>query len=211
MKKNDAIKNLKEGIINKYETENTKLQKMEKQGIFRGHRTTMSTEIEDNIALLIKNILPNNYQIFIDPSITINKKNYRPDIIIIDNNTLQVKAMLEIKANMGYCRDAKKELEQLKNKHKVFYDCKNLNLKYSISKPSEKEIIYSKKTKCFFIVYSNENCTETNHKNNKSYAKKLNIPYLILFDGWYNEPKNRDIETFIKEIKKQNKNFYCSK
>ena len=197
MKENDAIKILIDKISTAYKNEDKKLHEMAEQGIIRGHRTAMSATIEDNIALLIKNVLPDNYKIFIDPSITINKKTYRPDIMII-NNKQHVKAMLEIKANIGYCRNAKKELKKLENKHKKFYKC--TKLKCSLS---EKEVIYSKNTKCFFIVYSSDNCGDKeNHEINKLYAKNLNIPYLVLFDGWYNNSTNRDIETFIKEIKK---------
>lgn len=201
MKENNAIKMLTKGISTVYKNEDKKLHKMAKQGIIRGHRTSMSAKIEDNIALLIKNVLPNNYKIFIDPSITINKKTYRPDIIII-NNKQYVKAMLEIKANIGYCRNAKKELEKLGNKHKKFSKYTKLKCLAS-SLNYENEIIYSKNTKCFFIVYSSDNCGDKeNHEINKLYAKNLNIPYLVLFDGWYNNSTNRDIETFIKEIKK---------
>lgn len=91
----DCIEKLKSEI--KYAYNETK--KTLGDNIYRGHSKAISSDIEDGIALFISRLQP-SCKIFLDPSIHIDRKTHRPDLLVI-NNKNEVIAMVEIKANMG--------------------------------------------------------------------------------------------------------------
>ncbi len=192
MDKNKIINELKEEIKNKYdETRNAVGEK-----IFRGHSRCISTDIEDTIARFISKIL-SEYKIFLDPSITINKKTYRPDLLVI-NQKDEVVAFMEIKARMGYCRDAK--AKEALNKM-ITYDNKfknnDLTCKFSYGS-SPVKVKYDKNVKLFFVSLSSNNCSNHDHIKNNEYARNTNkhklVSYFTLFKGIYDDLKNVDKE-----------------
>lgn len=79
--------------------------------ITRGHLGTLSTEIEDDVAIFLLDILPAGYKAFVDCSVNIDGESHRPDILILDASN-NVRFLVEVKTNMGWCRDASGKLEK---------------------------------------------------------------------------------------------------
>ena len=92
-------------LINYINTVYFKTSNKIRTNIYRGHLRSISSDIEDAIALYIANVLPTDYKIFLDSSVHVNKKNNRPDLLVVDASN-NVKAMIEVKSNMGWCRNA---------------------------------------------------------------------------------------------------------
>ena len=165
MQISQAIKELKNSVKKTYIKTTKKLDK----NIFRGYAEDMSSVIENSITLFIKNLLPSGYEFYIDPSITINSKLHRPDLLIVDTNK-RVKAMLEIKANMGHCRNTKELVNKIWNNHKLFTKQHNLTCSFPIIKngikigKGSKNVIYPKRVKCFLITYTQQNCSNNYHE-----------------------------------------------
>lgn len=202
MDKNKIINELKKEIKNKYD----KTRKAVGKKIFRGHSRCISTDIEDAIARFISKIL-SEYKIFLDPSISIKGTIYRPDLLVI-NQKNEVVAFMEIKARMGYCRDATEALNKMINYDNVFKN-NDLTCKFSYGS-SPVKVKYDKNVKLFFVSLSSNNCS--NHINNNTYARNKNkhklVSYFTLFKGVYDDLKNVDedlndisIDKFYKEIK----------
>lgn len=193
MDKNKIINKLKEEIKNKYdETKNAVGEK-----IFRGHSRCISTDIEDAIARFISKIL-SEYKIFLDLSISIEGTIYRPDLLVI-NQKDEVVAFMEIKARMGYCRDATKVLNKMLDYDEIFGSKKNLTCKFSDKKTKDKTVMYPKnKVKLFFVSLSSNNCNNHDHIKNNEYARNTNkhklVSYFTLFKGIYDDLKNVDKE-----------------
>ncbi|MBR2467517.1 MAG: hypothetical protein IKB42_00525 [Clostridia bacterium] len=189
------INELKEYILDHY----NETKKQIAPEIYRGHLRSLSTDIEDGIALFLSKIFT-SHKIYIDPSVTVNKQTHRPDILIV-NSEKEVVAMLEIKTQMGYCRDATGVIDKIKAVNEIFKKEKTLNCKFSNNEIMP--VTYTNDVKLFLISFSSNNCSkETYHTNNKSYAKNEGVNYYILFDNWYNDLKNFEIEDFVEEISK---------
>ncbi|MDX9691590.1 MAG: hypothetical protein RBT45_03980, partial [Acholeplasmataceae bacterium] len=109
---NAAIDSLKNYISIKFEETKNKVG----NNIIRGHLRTLSTEIEDGMALFLLEILPKGYRALVDCSVYVDGKNHRPDILIIDSEN-RVRFLIEVKTNMGWCRDATNELNKIIKKH----------------------------------------------------------------------------------------------
>lgn len=199
MKIEQAIEILKKRVKKVYNKSRCQVAKR----IYRGHSANMSAAIENEIALFLQSILPKNYEFYMDPSIKIDKT-HRPDILIIDNKK-NVKAIIELKSNMGYCRNAKEVLNKLKSIHNIFIKEKHLICSFSLKDESDKsitkKIFYPKNTKCFFVIYTGRNCPEKYHKNNRKIAKKKELKYFILFNEGYDNSQKCEIEQFANEIK----------
>ena len=129
MENNKAIETLKENIKKIYK----KTQKQIDENIYRGHSRCISVDVEDEIAKYILQLLPKRYKLFLDPSISINeklylpkkKKIYRPDLLVINENA-EVTAFIELKAIMGYCRDATDVINKMVEYDKDFKKEKKL-------------------------------------------------------------------------------------
>ena len=183
MKMKNSINSFKQRIS--YIFEQTKEQL--KPNIFRGSSRSVSSDVEDNVALLISEMLPKNYKFFLSPSIRVNRKNNKPDLLIVDDEH-NVLLMVEMKTNMGYCRDAEEVLNKQHNLHETFCAEKKLICKFSDG--NEFQVAYTKNVKLFLISMSSRNCSPERHKANKSYAQKIGIEHYILFDGEYNSLEN---------------------
>ena len=191
-----AIENARKRIANAHKA--TKGQINDR--VFRGHSRSISTDIEDSIALLIYDIVPSDYYLILDPSIYIGKQNHRPDLLIVNSND-EVVGLVEIKANMGWCRDATQVLSSLKEEDDLFKESKYLKCK--LSSDSTKEVVYPDNVALFLVALTSENGGgEAKIAANMEFAKSLNIKHFILFNGWYYELENRGVEAFTEDIAK---------
>lgn len=166
--------------------------------IFRGHTRSISTDVEDYIAVFISELLPKNYTIMLDPTITIGTQKRRPDLVIIDDENVLF-AILEIKSNTGYCRIANHVLDSILNFKEQLSIEKNFKCQFSSGEAIE--VVFSDKVKLFFVSLTDFNNNEKNHLSNKNYAETLGIHYLNLFTNWYENLKDKDIREFVELIK----------
>lgn len=165
--------------------------------IYRGHLRSMSTHIEDGIALFVADILPSDYKFFIDPSIRLCGKNNRPDLLIVDENE-NVTAMVEIKANIGWCRDTSEVVNHIVNIDSQMKTQKDLKCIYS--NKEYRMLHYGKDVKLFLAVFSGENGSGKFSESNKVYASDHSVYQFILFSGWYEALTNGEVEEFGREL-----------
>lgn len=186
-----AIEKLKKYITDIYQNTGSKIG----TNIYRGHLRSISTDIEDGIAVFISDIMPSNYKIYLDSSIHIDGKKNRPDLLVIDENN-NVNAMIEIKANMGWCRDASEVIDDILISDSKFKEQKVLTCEFS--REENQEIFYGENVKLFLVALTDGNCSARNHEANKLYAAKLDVFQFNLFSGWYESLINCEIEDFGK-------------
>ena len=191
---NAEIDELKEYVKQAY---NSTAKKIAHQ-IYRGHLRSISTDIEDGIALFVSKLLP-NHKILIDPSIKVASKTHRPDIMVV-NEKDEVVAVIEIKANMGWCRDASNVVEHIVDCDNIFKQANTLTC--AISNQPSHTVLYPSNVKLFLIALTQGNCSAGRHTENKKYATSNNISYFNLFNGWYNSLTNAEIASFIAELVK---------
>ncbi len=183
------------GIKQEYE----ELKKPLGANIIRGHIPSASAIAENQLAIMISKAVP-ECRLILDTSIYVNKKNHRPDLMIIDGGN-NVVAMIEVKSNMGYCRWADNVIDSMTENDTAFKNEKTLICQFS-GDQQNMEIFYGSDVKLFLVAVSGENCNEKYHIHNKEYAKQNNVEYYILFDGWYNDLKRKEINDFLSEISK---------
>ena len=193
MEVNSAINKLKDHILTKYEETKHKVG----TNVIRGHLRTLSTEIEDGVALFLLDILPEGYKALVDCSVHIDGKSHRPDILIIDSEN-KVKFLVEVKTNMGWCRNATNELNKILQKHNKMASVGNIRCMFS--NDPEINVFYSDEVKIFLIPFKKGNCSEDKHTNNMELAKEKGISYFRLFDNWYSNLENKEIEKFANTI-----------
>lgn len=134
MKANKSINELKKYIKGKYDESKEPIA----SNVYRGHSKTMSVDIEDAIAKLISGLKP-KYKLYLDPSIKVNNKNYRPDLLIVNEND-DVAALIEIKANMGWHREAEDVVDKIVNYNDIFKKEKKLICKFSLKKEKHSKL-----------------------------------------------------------------------
>lgn len=194
MQQKDSVEELKTGIREIWEETRNNIA----PNIIRGHSRSISTDVEDKIALFISREFDDQVKIFVDPSITINGKTYRPDVLVIRNG--KVIALVEIKANMGWCRDASFVIdEELVTRQKVFSEAGQIECSFSITKNSE-TVFYDNNVRLYLIALTLDNAKKLVTKN-KAYAKEHGVNHYILFDGWYGNLQPREIDEFRKDLK----------
>lgn len=164
--------------------------------VWRGHSRSISADIEDQIALMIADSLPNGYELYLDPSVTINGRLHRPDLIIVDPNK-NVSAIIEIKANMGWCRDASNVINNMVALNQSFCNAGRLTVR-TLSKVDT--VTYSNTVKMFLISLTDNNCGDSAYSNNQAIANKNNIKHYCLFTGWYDNLIEKDVGLFLKDI-----------
>ena len=191
---NQAIENLKNNIARAYDSTSNKLS----SNIVRGHLRSISTDIEDAIALFVSEILPKDYMIFLDPSIHVDGKNNRPDLLVV-NAESQVVAMIEIKANMGWCRDARGVIDDIIINDQKFQNKHSLQCEFSTQEPIT--VSYGSGVKLYLLSLTDGNCPSSKHLLNKQYASEKGVMQFNLFSGWYDSLQNLEVEDFIKTIK----------
>lgn len=199
-----SIEELKHNISKEYKKKLNDIKKMEDDSkIIRGHISPMSTAIENAIALFVQNITNKRYKIFLDSSISIpsskgRSKTYRPDLLLVDSKN-RVKAMIEIKSNMGYCRDINQTISKLNKLHKIFLKEKNLNCSFS-QLENKIPVTYCVPNKNLFLVTFTSQNDGGKSKKNKELARNI----FMLFENWYDNPQNQDIKIFADRIKQIN-------
>ena len=165
--------------------------------ITRGHLRSISSDIEDGIAIYISKALPQDYKLFLDPSINIDNRINRPDLLVVDSHD-NVAAMIEIKANMGWCRDARPIIDKIVEKDNIFRSTKKLICEFS--NKTIVEVSYEEGVKLYLISLTDKNCPVQHHEQNKQYASNNNIHYFNLFTEWYDSLQVKDAEVFIGDL-----------
>ena len=189
-----AIASLKNYIA----TEFANTKKAIRHNLHRGHLRSLSTEIEDGIAAFLSDIIPADYQIYVDASVRVGSKTHRPDILIVDNKGT-VRALVEVKTNMGWCRDASAEIDKILFKHSEMISSGTITCKFS--NEASATVAYTANVPVFLISFTNENCGTSKHIANRNVANARNVKYFCLFSGWYGDKlDDADIRDFAAEI-----------
>lgn len=189
-----AIDSLKKYILQEFQKTKITIR----QNLHRGHLRALSTEIEDGIAAFILDILPEGYKVYVDASVRVGKKTHRPDILVVDNNS-KVRALVEVKTNMGWCRDATGEIDKILFKHNEMISAGTVTCKFSNDETVT--ALYGTCVPVFLVAFTNENCGQSKHIANQEEAKRKNVKYYCLFSGWYgDELSEADIQNFATEI-----------
>lgn len=195
MNVNDAIENLKKEIKKTWDDTKGKLR----SNVFRGHSRSISADVEDLIGLFVSDIFDDEFNIFIDPSIHI-ETTHRPDMLVVNEG--KVLAMIEVKTQMGWCRNASGVIDnEIVGMHNIFCNVKNLTCKFS--NDETQHVIYNKNVKLFLISLTSQNgANQEQHKRNVEYAKEKGVGHYVLFDGWYNCLVDKNVADFANELKK---------
>ena len=152
--------------------------------LHRGHLRALSTEIEDGIAAFLLDILGEGYKVYVDASVRVGGKTHRPDILVVDVNN-RVKALVEVKTNMGWCRDASGEIGKILHKHEEMLSNGKIVCKFSNDKTVD--ALYTNDVLVFLVSFTDENCGAGRHECNRSAAKEKGVNYYCLFSGWYGD------------------------
>lgn len=166
------------------------------ENIYRGQSRAISADIEDAIALFVADIRP-TCKIFLDSSVRINRKKYRPDMLVV-NEENKVIALIEIKANMGWCRNAKGVIDSIVSKNEIFREAKIIKCEFSNC--DAYTVFYCENVKLFLLSLTKANCSDDNHKQNKEYAAQNDVYYFSLFDGWYDALTDCQVVNFARCI-----------
>ncbi len=189
----NAKENLKKRVHEKWDETKRPLR----DNIIRGHTRSISSDIEDSVALFVSSILGDGFEIYIDPSISFDNKTHRPDLLVVKDGV--VKACIELKSNMGWCRDASSVIDKIKSINNAF--CEKERLVCKFSNAEAKEVQYTNEVKLFLVALSARNGGKKDQINkNYEYAKREGVDFFLLFDGWYGDLVDRDVESFAKEL-----------
>ena len=169
------------------------MHKSLRSNIYRGHLRSLSTDIEDAIALFVNEVLPGK-KMLIDASVYADGKIHRPDLLVVDGDNNAI-AMIEIKSNMGWCRNATAVINGIRNNDKIFKETKNLTCEFS-GDTEDKIICYPDGVKLFLISLTDNNCKSEFHAINKALAKNAGVYHFVLFSGWYDDLQDKDICEF---------------
>ena len=133
--------------------------------IKRGTSRSISSIAEDLFASYLEPMLPRDYEIWIDPQITIkNLKNksgkrsflFRPDICIISCKTNRIEMIFDIKMDLGYKRN--KFIQQVEDRiielNKIIKHTAKCSLK-----EKDDELTFSNTLKWNYVVLSEHNIT----------------------------------------------------
>ncbi|MGM9969498.1 MAG: hypothetical protein ACI35S_03775 [Anaeroplasma sp.] len=190
---NEAINNLKNAITKVWNDTKDKLR----PNISRGHSRAISIDVEDLIGLFVSDIFDDELNILIDSSVHIDIT-HRPDMLVVKDG--KVVAMIEVKTQMGCCRNATKVIDnEIIRMHEVFCKVKNLTCKFS--KDTTQNVTYDENVKLFLIALTFKNgANPEQHKKNVEYAKSKGVGHYILFDGWYHSLVEKNIVEFAEEL-----------
>lgn len=106
--------------------------------------------------------------------------------------------MIEIKANMGWCRDASAVIDDILLSDSKFKAQSNLTCEFS--RKENQNVFYGENVKLFLVALTDGNCSTRNHEANKLYASEYDVFQFNLFSGWYESLTNCEVEDFAKEI-----------
>ena len=188
-----AIANLKERIRVARESTKSKLA----PNVRRGHLRSISTDIEDAIGLFVAEIVPEGCHVFLDPSIHVGGKNNRPDMLVVREDGT-VAAMVEIKANMGWCRNASWVIDDILDNDAKFKGEGTLHCEFS--KDDNADVSYGEGVKLFLVSLVDGNCPRDKHQANKAYASSHGVLQMNLFAGWYDSLGDLEVRSFAQEV-----------
>lgn len=190
-----AIKNLKNGINKVWSETRGELR----TNVYRGRSRSISTDVEDLIGLFVSDIFDNQVDILIDSSIHIDAI-HRPDILVVRDR--RVIAMIEVKTQMGWCRDASDVIDcEILKMHEIFCNKKEISCKFSGDKTQN--IIYDENVKLFLVALTSQNgANSEQHEKNVTYARSKGVSHYVLFDGWYSEMHDKEIRDFAQALMK---------
>lgn len=151
--------------------------------VIRGHVWPISYEFEDKFTNILSEIFKDNdYMFYTDFSL----EKRRPDILITKKN--QVVALIELKANLGWCRDWNKKDNKRSIKNEI-----NEKLKVLRDNNSSSIIKCTRKLDYLYDIKENIKDIETREKIEKKYGNKKN--------------NNKDFEIEIKIENNKNIKF----
>jgi hypothetical protein len=125
-------------------------------GVYRGTVSPVSAQAEDRFGRYVKDALPEDVEIWIDPHISCpadgRRRTVRPDICVVRNETIVM--IFELKMDLGFLRDtfladAKKRAAALKTLRGVKARCTINN--------EERQIGFSGRLRCNFVVFCDGN------------------------------------------------------
>ena len=134
---------------------------------------------------------------FLDPSIHVGGKNNRPDMLIVRKDGT-VAAMVEIKANMGWCRNAFWVIDDIIGNDAKFRSEGTLHCEFS--KDENVDVTYADGVKLFLVSLVDGNCPRNKHEVNKVYASSRGVLQMNLFAGWYDSLGDLEIRSFAQEV-----------
>ena len=106
--------------------------------------------------------------------------------------------MIEIKSNMGWCRNAMQVIDDIVSNDNKFRAERNLYCEFS--RENSQQVKYGDDVKLFLIALTDGNCTAKNHAANKAYAVSKNVYQYNLFSGWYGNLSDCEIVNFANEL-----------
>lgn len=185
--------------------------------IKRGTKHTISSFTEDLFAKYIDGKIQDNYEIWIDPQISIDSlKNesgkralqFRPDICIYDIRTNQIKSIFDIKMDLGYKR--KEFVEQVDKKIKQLK--KIINHEGKCSLLPEKQFKFKNNLYWNYIIVSPGNIPGDQLSSVKNFFKinkQANL-FILLKAGHLNDnspdykpiANHQDFQKIESELKK---------
>ena len=148
--------------------------------IVRGHKCPMSTIIENEVTKFLCDILDDKYKYYID--FTVNKR--RPDLLIVNTNTNECELIVEIKANMGFCRTFDKSMvDSFVNERKIFIN--NVKIKQKDENNCDIFIPISgnKNVKMILVSFTKHNTSLNKHEKIKKNLNNKEIGFYKLFDN----------------------------
>lgn len=106
--------------------------------------------------------------------------------------------MLEIKANMRWCRDAAWMIDNIIEKDSKFKKKENIDCEFL--REETVTLSYEDNVELFLISLTDGSCPEIKHIKNKEYASLKNVNHYLLFSGWYCDLNNKEIVDFALKL-----------
>jgi hypothetical protein len=173
--------NFFEEVIELYQ--NARKAKFKHSQIFRGRNSSISSDLEDLLALYLAKNSKDNYSYFVDQPIKVNdtKNNKYPDIILFEKE--KIFHLIDVKSDIGWHRNTMFEFCEEWNQIIENWKLKDFSLKTG----EEKKLIsgnFDKNLKLHIVIISLKNSGKKILEDEKAINKKLkNIRLYILSDG----------------------------
>ena len=106
--------------------------------------------------------------------------------------------MIEIKANMGWCRNANGVIDDIVVNNQKFQQEGQLVCEFSNGQ--SQIVTYGQRVHLFLIALTENNCQQKWHINNKNYAQNRGVFQYNLFSGWYGSLQNLEIDQFAQVL-----------
>lgn len=173
--------------------------------IKRGKSHTMASQVEDLFAFYLSINLTKDYKFFVDQALNFGKRQFNPDISIIDNGTLI--HSLDIKTDLGWNRDGFTEFCGNKEKNiKEFFGVE-LSVTDGVTKKKFK-INTPSKFHYHVVILSGTNINkEKLNKHLYAVSKLKYVHTYVLFPNEHPNYYGNDVEQFINSVTINKKDF----